>query len=350
MVKRKKLTAVREWLSERPDHPAETAIPAGIEVPEVVAPDETRRLPIELADKRGVRIEPIVIGDPSPVVEPVPVDGRFRTVPHRPDTVTDGWATASLLVRGASLRGHVHRFDGAPRQDEMAVHALASGRIIVAVADGVSSALHAHIGAAASVRQAVQWVVNHAANVGDEVDWNALVAEAAWAIVVQARAILGEDDPDLTEVEQQFATTLVVAVIDPNPDGSATARFSGVGDSGAWVLRGDGTFDNVLGGKHANAAGLSSSAVAGLPRRPGAVEALETIIGVGETFLVGTDGIGDPLGSGVGGVGDLFRDLLHSGAPSLIEFAHAVDFSRVTFDDDRTLVAVQPRQTAAEPT
>ena len=30
--------------------------------------------------------------------------------------------------------------------------------------------------------------------------------------------------------------------------------------------------------------------------------------------------------------------------PSLIEFAHAVDFSRETFDDDRTLVAVWPRK------
>jgi hypothetical protein len=30
--------------------------------------------------------------------------------------------------------------------------------------------------------------------------------------------------------------------------------------------------------------------------------------------------------------------------PSLGEFAHAMDFSRETFDDDRTLVAVMPRR------
>jgi hypothetical protein len=35
---------------------------------------------------------------------------------------------------------------------------------------------------------------------------------------------------------------------------------------------------------------------------------------------------------------------------SLIEFAHAVDFSRETFDDDRTLVAVWPRRKAPAPT
>jgi hypothetical protein len=44
-------------------------------------------------------------------------------------------------------------------------------------------------------------------------------------------------------------------------------------------------------------------------------------------------------------VGNLFRDVLtRSCPPSLIEFAHAVDFSRETFDDDRTLVAVWPRK------
>jgi hypothetical protein len=62
-------------------------------------------------------------------------------------------------------------------------------------------------------------------------------------------------------------------------------------------------------------------------------------------LLIGTDGIGDPLGAGQGGVGDLFRDVLTKPTvPSLIEFAHAVDFSRETFDDDRTLVAVWPRK------
>jgi hypothetical protein len=29
--------------------------------------------------------------------------------------------------------------------------------------------------------------------------------------------------------------------------------------------------------------------------------------------------------------------------PSLIEFAHAMDFSRETFDDDRTLIALMPQ-------
>jgi hypothetical protein len=51
-----------------------------------------------------------------------------------------------------------------------------------------------------------------------------------------------------------------------------------------------------------------------------------------------------PLGTGHGGVGNLFGEVLTGPwVPSLIEFAHAVGFSRETFDDDRTVVAVWPR-------
>lgn len=50
-------------------------------------------------------------------------------------------------------------------------------------------------------------------------------------------------------------------------------------------------------------------------------------------------------GSGQGSVGDLFRDLLtREYRPTLIEFAHAVDFSRESFDDDRTPVALWPKE------
>ena len=60
---------------------------------------------------------------------------------------------------------------------------------------------------------------------------------------------------------------------------------------------------------------------------------------------MGPDGIGDPLAAGHDGVGNLFDEVLTGpGAQSLIEFAHAVDFSREAFDDDRTLVAMWPRK------
>jgi hypothetical protein len=144
--------------------------------------------------------------------------------------------------------------------------------------------------------------------------------------------------------EEQLATTLVCAVIEPTGPGALSAYLVGVGDSSAWLLLTSGRFVELLGAKAVSADGMSSSAVAGLPRVPADVTPVVVEITAGEVLVIGTDGIGDPLGSGEGGVGNLLREVLTAAVPpSLIEFAHAVDFSRETFDDDRTLVAIWPR-------
>jgi serine/threonine protein phosphatase PrpC len=150
--------------------------------------------------------------------------------------------------------------------------------------------------------------------------------------------------------EEQLATTLVCAVIEPTGAGGLRAHLVRVGDSGAWLLS-SGQFVEILGGKTVPVNGIASSAVVGLPRVPTEVMVVAVDLAEDEVLLIGTDGIGDPLGTGDGGVGNLFRDVLSGPwVPSLIEFAHAVDFSRETFDDDRTLVAVWPRRKAPAPT
>jgi hypothetical protein len=83
-----------------------------------------------------------------------------------------------------------------------------------------------------------------------------------------------------------------------------------------------------------------------IPNPPiSAVFPLVVEIADGGVLLVGTDGVGDPLGTGGGGFWNPLRGALAQAAPpSLIEFAHAVDYSGETFDDDRTLVTVRPRK------
>lgn len=122
---------------------------------------------------------------------------------------------------------------------------------------------------------------------------------------------------------------------------ASKVRFCVFGDSGAWTF-GDAGFTQVLGGKSASVSGVSPSAVSGLPRVPSTVEAVEVIVDSGQAMLLGNDGFGDPLGGGTGEVGRLFGAVLGQPVPSLVEFAHALDFSRETFDDDRTLVAIWP--------
>lgn len=299
----------------------------------------TEPIAAPLTPVRGtVTIMPISVGDPGPRVEPRPTVARYRSVPFRPDTVLDGWSTRSAAVRAVSMRGHLHRYDGAPRQDDVAVHAAPSGRIVAVVADGVSAAVHSHIGANTATTVAVQWLLAEAAEIGAPVAWQEMIRAVNWQMAERGRSVLGED-LDAAAVERDFATTLVAAVIDPDPDGVLYVEAVGVGDSSAWVLR-DGTFTPLLGGKAIGAGGIASSAVAALPRLPAEIVPSTEVLRPGEVLLLGSDGVGDPLGAGQGGVGDLLRGLLLPTVPSLVEFANAVDFSRETFDDDRSLIGV----------
>ncbi|MGA8546862.1 MAG: protein phosphatase 2C domain-containing protein [Mycobacterium sp.] len=255
-----------------------------------------------------------------------------------------------MTVRGVSQRGHLHRYNGAPRQDDFALHHLPNGRVIVFVADGVSGAPQSHLGASTAIKQAAEWLHSHLGDDVSNTDWLALLKSAAWALNERAQSLLGLDVPDPVRAEQELATTLVCAVIEPTGTDTLRAYLVSAGDSVAWLLSA-GQFIEIIGGKSVPAAGIASSAVVGLPRVPAEVTPKVVDVAIDDVLLIGTDGIGDPLGAGQGGVGDLFREVLTKpSVPSLIEFAHAVDFSRETFDDDRTLVAVWPRKQAAHET
>jgi serine/threonine protein phosphatase PrpC len=289
-------------------------------------------------------IAQIVVGSPSPTVEPTVIAPKYQSLPFRPDVLIDGWSTKAITMRGASQRGHLHRYNGAPRQDDFAAHHLPDGRVIVLVADGVSGAPQSHLGASTATKQAAEWLHTQLGADLADTDWTALIKTTAWALTERAQALLDLTAPDPVRAEEQLATTLVCAVIEPSGTGALRAYLVGVGDSSAWLLLTSGRFVELLGAKAVSADGMSSSAVAGLPRVPTDITPVVVEITAGEVLVIGTDGIGDPLGGGEGGVGNLLREVLTGpNTPSLIEFAHAVDFSRETFDDDRTLVAVWPR-------
>lgn len=289
--------------------------------------------------------DPIVLGTPTLRFEPRQVSARYRRVPYRPDTVLDGWATADFCVRGASVRGYLHRHDGSPRQDDFVITERRNGcQIIAAVADGVGQATQSHIGSSTAVRYATQWLDSSLAEPTEATDWHAMIESTAWALVEQARTI----DPACTDAagaEQMLATTLVCAVVEARHEGGFVAHIVSVGDSGAWSLAQD-NYTRVVGGKEEAVGGISSSAVVGLPRVPPDVHATQVVFSPGDVLLLGTDGFGDPLGSGTGMVGGLFAEILRPGPPTLTEFVHALDFSRDTFDDDRTLVAIWRREAA----
>jgi serine/threonine protein phosphatase PrpC len=278
------------------------------------------------AVRRRVRLArgPLTIGEPSPAIEPRLAAGE----PYRPDTIADGGSAFGLTVRAASVRGLAKRFVGGPRQDDLclAVHE-ATGTLIAAVADGVSAAARSDLGAALAVRYATAAVARHL-DVG-VIDWTNVFEQAAWALLSE-EGRLGADAGSL-------ATTLLVAAISAGDPGGVTVQVAAVGDSPAFILR-ERNYDLVVGVRPHDDE-LIGGGVLALPRDAGSPEVGACSLGPGEALLLCTDGVALPLAGGEGELGrTLAREL--STPPDVVDFARLLDFSRSTYDDDRTLIAV----------
>lgn len=286
----------------------------------------------------------ITVDTPGAEFEPRP-PGQFAF--DFPDTECDGWSTPDFTVRSASVRGASHRFYRKPRQDcaRIAVHE-ASGTLVFAVADGVSGATDSQLGAVEACRAAVERLL-HVLSRGGSPDLESVAHHAAERLRQLAAWRLGSTDPQPSAVAAQwYATTLVAGIVQPDSSGPHVRLFR-IGDSGAWLLdRATGSYHALFGTKTGSANDLVSTAVVPLPHVPEAVEAVAEHLTASEVLLVGTDGFGDPLGDGDGRVGALFARHL-AVPPSPLRLAHVLDFSRETFDDDRTLVAVWPARGAA---
>lgn len=295
---------------------------------------------------------PLVIGTPVARFEPGPP--RSRT--YRPDTVVDGWSTGRLVVRGASVRGYQHRHDGTPRQDDLSVawHA-ATGAVVVAVADGVSDAELGHVGATLACRTAVDQLLRWLDTGGSgEPDWADVLRCASWALVEFAkdRPAAHPDEPDAERAERLLATTLVAAVLRPGDDNpgsdtgtdTVTVTAARAGDSTAWLLAGRDWTELFSRPTGEDPDELLTTSVTALPRLPPEVAATTAELAVGGVLLVGTDGVGVPVGDGRGPVGAALAEGVET-PPTPLDLAYLLDFSRETFDDDRTLVAVWPLRT-----
>ena len=284
----------------------------------------------------------ITVDTPGAEFEPRP-PGQYAC--DVPDTECDGWSSPDFTVRSASVRGADHRFYRKPRQDSarIAMHQ-ESGAIVFAVADGVSGAKDSHLGAVEACRAAVERML-HLLSRGGPLDFESVAHNAAERLRQLAAWRLGAGPQTSAVAARWHATTLVAGVVQPDAAGPKVQLFR-IGDSGAWLLdRATGSYHALFGSKTGSATDLVSNAVVPLPHVPEPVEAVVEHLTAGEVLLVGTDGFGDPLGDGDGLVGALFARHL-AAPPTPLRLAHVLDFSRETFDDDRTLVAVWPNSSA----
>ncbi|MFI7360905.1 protein phosphatase 2C domain-containing protein [Streptomyces sp. NPDC050149] len=286
----------------------------------------------------------VTVGTPGPTFEARP-PGQYAY--DFPDTECDGWSTPDLCLRFASVRGANHRYYRRPRQDaaRAAVHE-ATGSIVFAVADGVSSAASSEIGAVEACRATLKRMLELLSSGGEPLDFQDVTRYAAERLRRLALRHLKGREPEPGEVASLFATTLVAGVVRPGPEGT-TAELVRIADSTAWVLEQPlKQFRPLFSSKTGSDTLLVSNEVTPLPYVPDVLEATRVQLKSGQVLLVGTDGFADPLGDGDGLVGALFAH--HLNAPtSPAWLAHLLDFSRETFDDDRTLMAIWPRSGAA---
>ncbi|WP_194910346.1 protein phosphatase 2C domain-containing protein [Catenulispora rubra] len=309
--------------------------PAGTAVPDDTAP--WPRITVDIA---------------GPEFEPRPPE-QFAF--DFPDTECDGWSTPDFTVRSASVRGASHRYSRKPRQDaaRVAVHE-DSGAVVFAVADGVSGATDSQLGALEACRAAMERLLyllsqDAGGTRGGTLDLDSVAHHAAERLRQLSAWRLGSSDPQSSAVAAGwYATTLVAGILQQEPTGPRV-RVCRIGDSGAWLLdRATGSYHALFGTKTGSDTDLVSNAVRPLPHVPDPVEQTTEHLTANEVLLIGTDGFGDPLGDGDGLVGALFARHL-AVPPSPLRMAHVLDFSRETFDDDRTLVAVWPRSPGGAP-
>jgi hypothetical protein len=273
----------------------------------------------------------VTIGEPAAVIE-----ARLASAePYRPDTVADGGEAFGLTVRAASVRGLSKRYSGGPRQDDICLRPHAdSGTLIAAVADGVSGASRSDLGAALAVRYATAAVARQLDDGCASVDWGPVFEQAAWALVEEHRRASGDASAGVDEAARSLATTLLVAAVQ-----GSDVQVAAVGDSPAFVLAGK-EYDPLVGSPDC-ADGLVGGGVESLPRFGGAdaVQAARRQLDRGSVLLLCTDGLALPLAGGTGEVGlALARELARQ--PDVVDFARLLDFSRSTYDDDRSLIAV----------
>lgn len=283
---------------------------------------------------------PVTIGEPSPPIK-VLLDADE---PYRPDAIADGGHAFGLIVRAASVRGLAKRYLGGPRQDDLCLRSHPpTGTVIAAVADGVSGAARSGLAAALVVRYATAAVARQLDGGADEVDWTQVFEQAAWALVEEHRRHVGDPEAPLEDAGKTLATTLLVATVSAEGDDSGGARvqLGAVGDSPAFILA-NRAFTMITDDSE-RTDGLIGGGVAALPRAARAMRSHSCRLERSSVLLLCTDGLALPLADGNGEVGRTYARELRR-PPDVLDFARLLDFSRATYDDDRTLVAIWPER------
>ena len=116
-------------------------------------------------------------------------------------------------VIGAAVQGLSHQKQGLPCQDALEYGFLPGGLLLVALADGAGSALHAELGARAAVQASVDWLLTSLEN--DQPTECCEWEEVIWETFQNARTAVELLAEEQDEPLRSFATTLTCLVATP---------------------------------------------------------------------------------------------------------------------------------------
>jgi hypothetical protein len=249
------------------------------------------------------------------------------------DTELSAATLPGMVIRAASVRGLLHRFNGTPGQDAFAIAQYHredrdAPQAIAVVCDGVGALGRSH--------EAARLVSRLLAGAGTNgVPWPdafALANEEVHALAKQA-SCGGPDDADLNGM----ATTAVAVAVNRVAD-TWILTSAWVGDSSLWHLSRAGEWSLLTGAAPEDSdETFYSSGVRPLPSADGACASGEFSVTGGAIFLM-SDGVANPL--------RWSREVRKTLAgwwarpPDPFTFAAQVGFARRSHTDDRTVVGI----------
>lgn len=303
-----------------------------------------------------LRGAPSHVGNRPPSYPPHPlgrpsVRDADESAAFSPAVLLDGALIGRLTVRAASVRGDSHNWEGSCRQDAMTMTRIGppdAEMLLLAVADGVGSAVYSHVGSYQFSRLAAVFLDREAENIyaavcaGDENELRVLATKAVAGAAAELRsgwARTAQHKPR-PYADQDYATTLHVLLIPTDPRIRDRVLCS-VGDGGLFVLR-EGRWEH---GDPDDGEGLLDTRTEALPHAYRSVKATLLRTVPSEVLLLGTDGITNPLTQKDP---EFARRLAEAWGgpevPSLSDFLWQAQTRAKSYDDDRTVICVWEEQ------
>ena len=295
----------------------------------------------------------------SPNWKKLPKNGPSRDLELTAGSIGD------LRLMAGSTRGTKHQFYSDENEDSFHVAQTKSGsHIVIAVADGVSSAKYSSYGSRVLSFVTSESIVSQIEKLSneDEVDLRSIMDVAIRHASDRAQGWhVGElyapsESPDENSY-RHVSATLCVAILNTevDADGNRAVILACVGDSPCYTLRGAQWTIRSAATKEGV---LLEHGTRALPVPLGldpCHEVFEFSLSKDEVLVLMTDGIGTSLASGNTAVGRWLAPRLYGPAlaqdfAALLqyEFINSMTYDRQTEDDDRTLAIVYDYQGIAE--